>query len=166
MTATANQTLDQPVRRTITVKASPELAFRVFTSDIDSWWPRTHHIGKSALKRVVVEEHAGGRCYSEQEDGTDSDWGRVLVWEPPARFVMAWQIDAQWQYQPDVEKSSEVEVRFTLEPNGLTRVDLEHRNFARLGSGFEFMRNAVDSAGGWGDTLDLYAARVEKAASS
>lgn len=151
---------DESIRRTVTVKASPALAFQVFTADFDSWWPRSHHIGKSPMKRAIVEGFVGGRCYSEQEDGTDCPWGSILVWEPPVRFVMAWQIDLQWQYQPDVALSSEVEVRFTAEPGGLTRVDLEHRNFERHGAGFEAMRAGVGSQGGWGSLLGLFAGRV------
>ena len=155
---------DQPVRKSITVKASRELAFQVFTADLDSWWPRTHHIGKSPMKRGIMECRLGGRCYTEQEDGTDCDWGSILAWDPPARFVMAWQIDyKEWKYQPDVAKSSEVEVSFTSEPDGSTRVDLEHRHFGRQGAGFEPMRNAVDSPGGWSLILQRFADRVAEA---
>jgi hypothetical protein len=41
------------------------------------------------------------------------------------------------------------EVRFTAEPDGFTRVDLEHRCFERHGAGFETMRTATDSPQGW-----------------
>jgi uncharacterized protein YndB with AHSA1/START domain len=150
-------TTDLPVRKTITVKAGPERAFRVFTEEIDSWWPRTHNIGKGTLKETRIEGYAGGRCYSEQTDGTECPWGRILVWEPPQRFVMAWQIDAQWQYQPDLAQSSEVEVRFTPQEGGGTRVDLEHRCFHRHGAGGDSMRTAVDSPGGWAGILQNYA---------
>ena len=34
------------VRRSVTVTASPQRAFDVFTSAIDTWWPRSHHIGE------------------------------------------------------------------------------------------------------------------------
>jgi uncharacterized protein YndB with AHSA1/START domain len=153
--------MTEPVRKSVTVKASLEHAFRVFTEDMDSWWPRTHHIGKSPMKKAVVECRAGGRCYSEQTDGTDSDWGTVLVWEPPKRLVLAWQISPIWQYEPDLAKSSEVEVRFTAEGDGTTRVDLEHRNFERMGPGWEGMRAAVDGSGGWGGTLELFRARAD-----
>ncbi len=37
-TATAPAT-ETPVRKSITVKTPPERAFRVFTREIDSWWP-------------------------------------------------------------------------------------------------------------------------------
>jgi len=151
----------EAVRKSVTVKASVEHAFTVFTAELDTWWPRTHHIGKSPMKKTIVECRAGGRCYSEQMDGTDSDWGTVLVWEPPRRFVMAWQIGPAWQYEPDVAKSSEVEVRFTPEADGTTRVDLEHRYFERMDAGGEGMRAAVDGPGGWGGTLELYRARAD-----
>ncbi len=151
-----------PVRKYVTVKASAEHAFRVFTDDVDSWWPRTHHIGKAPMKRIIIEGTSGGRCYSEQTDGTECDWGRVLVWDPPRRLVIAWQITHAWGYEPDLTKSSEVEVRFTPEPDGSTRVDLEHRYLNRHGAGAETIRTAVDSPNGWVGLLRLFAARVEE----
>lgn len=162
MTTAHSQTAQAPVRKSITVKAGAERAFQVFTEGVDTWWPRTHHTGKSPMKKIFIEGRAGGRCYSAQVDGTDCDWGQVLVWEPPRRFVMAWQISHTWGYEPDLAKSSEVEVRFTPLPDGSTRVDLEHRHFERQGAGAEAMRTAVDAPGGWTGILQLFAAAAEK----
>lgn len=163
MTVSVNEAI-QPVVKSITVNASPDEAFRIFTEDFDSWWPRTHHIGKSPMKRAIIEGRPRGRCYTEQEDGTDCDWGSVLVWDPPNRFVMAWQIAASWQFEPDISKSSEVEIRFTPETGGRTRVDLEHRFFDRMPSGGEAMRNGVSAEGGWGSLLQIFAERVDQVA--
>jgi len=163
MTTATDPTTEVPVRKSVRVKASPERAFRMFTEDFDGWWPRTHHIGKSPMKRAILQGAAGGRCYTEQEDGTECDWGKILVWDPPRRLVIAWQITHQWGYEPDLAKSSEVEIRFEPEQDGSTRVDLEHRNFRRHGEGAASMRKSVDSEGGWGTLLQLYAKRVESA---
>jgi uncharacterized protein YndB with AHSA1/START domain len=162
MTTSTAQTADVPVRKSITVKASAEKAFRVFTESVDTWWPRTHHIGKSPMKKIIIEGRQGGRCYTEQTDGTDCDWGTVTVWEPPRRMVMAWQITHEWTYEFDLEKASEVEVRFTAEANGLTRVDLEHRYFERHGAGGVSMRSSVDSPNGWGGLLALFTEQAER----
>jgi uncharacterized protein YndB with AHSA1/START domain len=150
------------VRKSVTVNASVERAFDVFTAGFDSWWPRSHHIGKSPMKEAIVELRAGGRCYTRQEDGTDCEWGRVLVWEPPHRLVLAWQITHEWGYEPDLAKVSEVDIRFAPEPGGRTRVDVEHRHFERHGAGGAVIRTAVDSPDGWGGLLKLFAARVEQ----
>ncbi len=158
MTVTSEQTV---VRKTITVKASVEHAFAVFAEGYDSWWPRTHHIGKAPMQKAIIEAREGGRCYSTQTDGSECDWGRVLVWDPPRRLVLAWQITHEWGYEPDLAKSSEVDIRFTPEPGGRTRVDLEHRHFERHGAGAAAIRTAVDSPNGWGGLLDLFKARVE-----
>jgi uncharacterized protein YndB with AHSA1/START domain len=83
-----------PVRKTVTVRATPARAFAIFTDDMDSWWPRSHHIGKSPLEETLIEGRKGGRCYSRHEDGTECDWGSILVWEPPRRLVLAWQVSA------------------------------------------------------------------------
>jgi uncharacterized protein YndB with AHSA1/START domain len=160
MTTMVNEMTDVPVRKRVTVKASVARAFEVYTAEFDSWWPRSHHIGNAPMKKAIIEGKAGGRCYSEQTDGTECDWGTVLAWEPPRRFVLAWQIDAAWHYEPDLAKSSEVEVRFTPEADGSTRVDLEHRHFDRHGPGGKVIRTAVDSPNGWGHLLALFAARV------
>ena len=161
-TADTTQTTDTPVRKSITVRATPERAFRVFTEEFDTWWPRSHHIGKEPLEKAVVETRLHGRCYGRSTDGTECDWGTVLVWEPPHRFVLAWQITAAWQYEPDLAKSSEVEVRFTPEADGSTRVDLEHRLFERHGIGADGIRKSVDSTGGWAGLLQLFATRADQ----
>jgi uncharacterized protein YndB with AHSA1/START domain len=163
MTTTTDQTTDVPVRKTINVKASPERAFRVFTDEFDSWWPRSHHIGKAPMKKAIMQGTVGGRCYTEQTDGTECDWGTVLVWDPPRRLVLAWQIDGRWQYEADLAKSSEVEVRFTPEADGATRVDLEHRYLHRHGADEAAVRTGIESPNGWSGLLRLFAAQVEQA---
>jgi uncharacterized protein YndB with AHSA1/START domain len=149
-----------PVKKSITVQAGVERAFRVFTADYDSWWPRTHHTGKTPMTRAIIEGRAGGRCYSEHEDGSECDWGRVAAWEPPHRVVIAWQLRGDWTYDPDLANASEVEVRFTPVAGGATRVDLEHRHIERHGETAAAVRAGVDSPGGWSSLLELYAARA------
>jgi len=153
--------IDNTVRKSIIVKAGAERAFRVFTEGMDTWWPRTHHIGASPMKKSVLECRAGGRCYSEHEDGTECDWGKVLEWDPPRRFVMAWQVSPAWKYEPDLSRSSEVEVRFTPERDGSTRVDLEHRGIERHGAGWEQMRTQIDAQMGWAGMLQMFAEKAE-----
>src|SRR4030095_5669155 len=152
------ETANPPVRKSVKVGAGIEHAFQVFTAGFDTWWPRSHSIGGVPLEKAVIEGKVGGRCYQQSTDGSECDWGRILVWEPPSRFVIAWQLSPQWEYEPDIAKASEVEITFSAEPDGSTRVDLEHRHFDRHGAGAELMRRGVDSPGGWGGLLQMYAA--------
>src|SRR5262249_29432830 len=85
-----------PGRKTIRVNASAAHAFEVFTSGLDRWWPRDHGIGKKPMKAAVMETHLGGRWYELAEDGSQATVGRIIVWEPPERFVMTWDINSQW----------------------------------------------------------------------
>lgn len=148
-----------PVRKSIRVNAGPEHAFDVFTSGLGRWWPLDHGIGKTPRKAVAMETRLGGRWYELAEDGTQTNVGKIIVWEPPKRFVMSWDINSQWK--PDTTVSSEVEVQFI--PDGAaTRVELEHRKFERLGAeGGESMRKAVD--GGWPGLLELFKQAAEAA---
>jgi len=59
-----------PVRKTINVNTSAEHAFHVFTDGFDTWWPRSHSIGASALLKAIIEAKSGGRCYQQSVDGT------------------------------------------------------------------------------------------------
>ena len=147
---------DVPVRRTLVVNTSVEDAFEVFTDEIDSWWPRTHHIGRTDMKRIAIEGKANGRCYSEHIDGSEADWGRVLVWDPPGRLLLAWQVTHEWGSQPDLSKCSEIEVLFHPLGGETTRVELEHRFFNRAEVGGDAMRAAVDAPNGWNKVLGQY----------
>src|ERR1700744_4623936 len=155
----------EPVRKRIRVRTDAAHAFRVFTEEMDTWWPRSHHIGSSPMKRVVVEGRPGGAVYTEQEDGTDCPWGQVLAWEPPHRFMFSWQVSAEWKFEPDLSRCSEVEVLFTPADDGTTLVELEHRNIQRHGGACAKMREMVNTeAGGWGGLLVLFVAKAEQTA--
>ncbi len=145
----------EPVRKRIIVNASQERAFRVFTTGIDRWWPREHHIGKSPLLRAVLQERAGGRWYSVCEDGSECDVGKVLSWEPPRRLLLAWQITGDWQYDPRF--LTEVEVTFTALGPNQTQVELEHRDLEHYGEKAPAFRKSVDSAGGWSKIIEEFA---------
>lgn len=86
--------------------------------------------------------------------------GAVLAYEPPHRVVIGWDISPQWQIETDLEKTSEVEVRFVAEAPARTRVELEHRNLGRHSDGWEGMRDAVDSPDGWLLWLQRFAERL------
>jgi uncharacterized protein YndB with AHSA1/START domain len=144
-----------PVRHHIVVEAPQERAFRVFTEGMNLWWPRTHKIGKAALKTAVLELKADGRWYEIDDDGSQCQWGKVLVWEPPRRLVLAWQINGQWQYDPKLV--TEVEITFKAEGPQRTRVELEHRNLDRFGEAAEMIRKAFDAPDGWPGTLRDFA---------
>jgi len=147
------------VRKDLTIKTSPAHAFRTFTELFDQWWPRSHHIGKAELKKVVLEPAQGGRWYEIGVDGSECNWGRVLVWDPPARLILAWQINADWQYDPRLV--TEVEVNFVAEGPNLTRFTLEHRNIEKFGIRAQEMWNAFDSEGGWTGILNTFAKLAE-----
>jgi uncharacterized protein YndB with AHSA1/START domain len=144
-----------PVRKTVDVPATPARAFEVFTAGFDRWWPRSHTIGKSGGAGGGPEPRVGGRWYGVDDDGTETDWGDVLVWEPPARVVLAWRIGTDWQYHRDLH--TEVEVTFTALDAATTRVDLEHRMLENMGTAAEGARATFDSPNGWGAIIQNYA---------
>jgi uncharacterized protein YndB with AHSA1/START domain len=149
-----------PVQKTIRVKTSAAHAFEVFTAGLGRWWPKDHGIGKTPRKGMMMETRLGGRWYEIAEDGTQTDIGRIIAWEPPQRFVMSWDINSEWK--PDLTVGSEVEVRFIAEGANATRVELEHRKFEQLGAepGAKVRR---DVDGGWPGLLEAYRTYAEGA---
>ena len=141
-----------PVRKRVVVHVPIADAFEVFTADVNSWWPRSHHIGKTPMVAVAIEPRPGGRCYTRHEDGSVAIWGHVLHWEPPRRLVLAWQVTHEFGHQPDLTKASEVEVRFTAQ-GASTCVDLEHRLLERHEAGAAMMREILDRPNGWTTVL-------------
>jgi uncharacterized protein YndB with AHSA1/START domain len=144
------------VNRSVTVNASPERAFEVFTAGFSSWWPiESHHIGENMAVEVFIEPRAGGRWFERDADGGECNWGFVIAWEPPHRVVLSWHLTHEYEFDPDPGNASEIEVRFT--PQGdATLVELEHRGFEKHARGAR-TREAVGGSGGWGDLLQTYA---------
>jgi uncharacterized protein YndB with AHSA1/START domain len=147
-----------PVRKSIRVGAGQAHAFDVFTSGIGRWWPRKATVGKPPMKTVVLEPRLGGRWYEVSEDGSEANVGRVLVWDPPQRFVVSWDLNNQWK--PDTHMSSEVEVKFIADGPNATRVELEHRSFEKMGAEpGASMRRDVDR--GWPGILERFKNQAE-----
>lgn len=147
------------VTKTVTVNASPERAFTVFTEKFFTWWPKSHHIGKADLADAVIEPRVGGRWYERGVDGAECDWGVVLAYDPPSRVVLSWHLQGDWGYDPDPAKASEVEVTFVAEAGSRTRVELTHRHIERHTMP-DKVASGVAADGGWGGILADYAAAV------
>jgi hypothetical protein len=150
-----------PVRKTVIVQATAQKAFDVFTAGIDRWWPKTHGIGAAPIRESVIEPFVGGRWYTRHADGADVVIGHVLVWQPAQRFACTWEISADWKPDARAAFASEVEVRFVAEGPEMTRIELEHRNFERMGApAGEKMRNDVN--GGWPKIMELFAEEISR----
>lgn len=113
-----------PIRQAMLVRRDARHTFTSFVSTIGRWWPlRPLSSGEDRVTDVVFEQHAGGRVYEVWDDGTTVDWGEVLLWEPPRRFVMTWCM---------TPATTEIELRFKPLGPALTRVEVEHRGWEAL----------------------------------
>jgi uncharacterized protein YndB with AHSA1/START domain len=137
------------VRASIVVDAPIERAFSVFTDEFGSFKPAEHNLLAVEIAETVFEPRVGGHLYDRGVDGSECRWARVLVYEPPTRVVLSWDISPQWQVETDHAKTSEVDVRFISEAPGRTRIELEHRNLERHGAGWEQARDGVAGSDGW-----------------
>jgi uncharacterized protein YndB with AHSA1/START domain len=145
-----------PVRKTITVKTGIERAFTVFTQQMGRWWLKSHSINPATTQKdVIIEPTSKGRWYEVGADGSQCQWGHVIDWDPPHRLLLAWQINADWQFDPQLV--TELEIRFSPEGTEVTRIDLEHRLLDRFGERAEKVRQSLDDKQGWAGLLEAYA---------
>ena len=156
----STQAADTTVQTQVVVEAPIERAFRVFTEDFGSFKPPEHNLLDVEIAETVFEPREGGHLYDRGVDGSECRWARVLAYEPPNRVVISWDINPRWQIETDLEKTSEVEVRFISETPDRTRVELEHRNIDRHGEGWEGTRESVGGEGGWPGCLERLAAQL------
>jgi hypothetical protein len=145
----------EKVRKEITVEATQQTAFEVFTARMVEWWNPSHSIGGQGFVELVLEPHEGGRWFERDADGVECQWGKVLTWAPYDRVVLAWQIGADWAFDPDLV--TEVEIRFVVAGPTTTRVELEHRNLERFGDAAVEVRSQLDAPEGWAGLLRRFA---------
>lgn len=152
------QGIDDPniIRKTTIVDADQTIAWRVFTEKMALWWPLAYYkIGNAKAVDAIIEPHVGGRWFERGEDASSCQWGSVLVWEPPSRLVLTWDVDANWKY--DRALNTEIEVRFIADGDKRTRVEFEHRRLDRYGVRRDEMRRIYDTEGDWGKLLEAFA---------
>jgi hypothetical protein len=122
------------VRVSIRVEAKRDLAFAVFTDEIDTWWRhgKRYRIGESSVMRL--EPGVGGRLIETVKRKTgehEYEMGRVIAWEPPGRLVIEWRAVNFRVSDP----STHVEVTFerAIGHSGEgTLVTLEHRGWSGI----------------------------------
>ena len=116
--------LRPPVRQSVLVRTPRAHTFETFVGTMGTWWPKNpFSAGKDRVRDVTVDKRPGGRVYETWDDGTEADWGEVLVWLPPERFAMTWAI---------VSVLTEVELAFTELGPALTRVSVVHGGWEKL----------------------------------
>jgi len=153
----------EPIRRSVTVRCERERAFRLFTEEIGTWWPVEKHSravddfeGEGVkVERVEFQTFVGGQVLEHMSNGQTLPWGEILVYEPPARFVLAWK--PTFAERPPTE----VEVMFSARGDH-TLVELEHRKWERLEGDLEELKTGYSE--GWILTLERFRAKAEEVA--
>lgn len=138
----------EPVRKQLRVSLPVEKAFRLFTTGMGSWWPlATHSIGEHEAETCYFEEWVGGRILEVLKDGSQSEWGKVLIWEPLHKISFHWYPGRT----PDT--AQEVTVIFTEIPGGAL-VELVHTGWETLGAQAVAQRDSYET--GWDYVLAKY----------
>jgi uncharacterized protein YndB with AHSA1/START domain len=129
-----------PVVKTVTVRANPAEAFRMFTADLAAWWPLARvHVAPDP-ETCVLECFEGGRVYERARNGEESLWGVVEAWDPPSRLAFTWQVGLA------ADETQHVEVTFRQASAG-TQVTLVHAGWEKLGERALDRRGKYDK--GW-----------------
>ena len=147
--------MTEPLSLRLELACSPEHAFAVWTSRIDSWWPADHTVTGQPGVEVVLEARLGGRIYERTADGTEHDWGEVTLWEPPHRLGYLWHL------RRDRADATDVEIRFVPTVGRRTVVEIEHRGWERLGTDADVWRDR--NRMGWSTLLPHYSTAAESA---
>jgi len=140
------------VRREVDMHCDQLRAFQLFTLGMGTWWPLgRRHFSEVSAVTVIVEPGIGGRWFERGDDGSESPWGTVLVWEPPRRVVLNWGVGPDWRYHPAL--GTEVEVNFIAEGVSSCRVQLEHRGLEQVGLEAARLQATFAAEDGWTELL-------------
>ena len=136
------------IQKELVVAASQQTAFEVFVNQMGLWWPASGHTEDCHMVKVGLEAKAGGRWFGFNSNGSETELGRVLIYDPYALFVLDWQTDADQSF--DANLHTEVRVEFIVEGEQQTRVKLTHSDVQRLGKAASGINE------GWGGIMEVY----------
>jgi len=152
--------MSEVVQCSVSVPLSTSEAFHLFFEELGRWWPREYTWSQEALQAIGIEPREGGLCFELGPYGFRCDWGRVLEWSPPDRVQLQWQISFRREPVPNPEKASLVEIGFTPEGAGSSRVTVTHSHFERHGAGAAEYQAAMASEHGWPYLLKRFSTAV------
>ena len=140
----------QPVVKRLWLAVPVGTAFGVFAEETARWWPLlTHSVFGEEAQTCFLEPYGGGRFIEVHDDGLQqSEWGRVLAWEPPHRVVLSFYAGHA------AAEGTDLEVTFEPEAGGC-RMVLTQGGWERRGAQAEAQREAYES--GWDEVLARYA---------
>ena len=139
-----------PVIKRLIVPLDAERAFRLFTSDMDSWWPfDSHSLTGERPPKFDPPRAEGDEVAEILPDGTRHVWGTVTEWRAGRRFAMTWHVGRQ----PD--RATQVSVDFETVADG-TQVTLVHDGWPVLGA--EASTIQANYASGWTMVLGQFKA--------
>jgi hypothetical protein len=117
------------IEKSIVLGCSLQEAFRLFTAEINAWWPpdRRHSSHPHAVIALVED-----RFWESDPDGGTVELGMVRAWEPPRRIVLDWYPGTDRQHPTSGTRS---EQRRPLRPAGAAlRRLLGHRARSTISS--------------------------------
>lgn len=127
--------MNDRTRVTIRVAAPREVAFEVFTQEIDVWWRHGRKFRVGSEGAIALDPREGGKLTETLTTKSGKtrvlELGEVLTWEPPQLLVFSYR-PVNFQV-PD--PSTEVEVTFerAIGHSGEgTLVTLEHRGWSQV----------------------------------
>jgi uncharacterized protein YndB with AHSA1/START domain len=138
----------EPLRKQLKVSLPTQPAFELFTAGIGKWWPLlTHSVGEEQAVTCFFEGWLGGRIVEVLKDGSQSEWGRVILWEPFHK------VSFYWYPGRAADTAQEVTVTFNEISTG-TLVELVHTGWENLGAVAQARRDGYDT--GWDYVLAKY----------
>jgi hypothetical protein len=149
----------------VLVTVPKDVAFRVFTEEIDQWWRRGLRYRVSGKGRGIMhlEPGVGGRLFEAIESKAGArvvETGRVTAWDPPARFALEWR-----NVSFSKTEKTFVEVAFDDSPSG-TLVTVTHYGWSAIRPDHP-ARHGLDVAGFlrmnglfWGEQLTSFRLRA------
>jgi uncharacterized protein YndB with AHSA1/START domain len=135
--------MTQPITLSFEVACDQTHAFDLWAVRTSLWWPHSHSRSGDPELTVVFEPRVGGRIFERTPDGTEFEWGEVLLWDRPHRLAYLWHIYG------DRSQASNVTIDFEARSGG-TLVSIVHTGWDRIEPGPELReRNVV----GWSGLL-------------
>lgn len=120
------------VSASVFVDAPPDIAFEVFTAQIDSWWRHgmKFRSGARDISVLHLEPRLGGRLFetisADRDAGHVVHTGTVTAWDPPRALEIEWR---GVNFAP--QEKTTVSVTFEPRRDG-TQVTLVHAGWAAL----------------------------------